>query len=512
MIKSRLLKFIILISFIAVIFLPGYTFFFLHPQYADLLYENAEKEALHDATHLASMLVSLGMDFQRGSIPTDFIEEVEKFKDELDLEKINVFSASGEIIYSTDQKDIGKTNSKSYFREILAKGKTYSKIVRRDSRTLDGQLVSADIAEIYIPVMDRNRFVGAFEIYDDITAQLDRLNMLITRSRYLVFTITFVLLIAVVMSALKASRTIIERDQLEQEISVRTRAEKDLQESEGKYRSLVESTGDSIYLVDKDYRYLYMNKNHAERMGFSGDEYKGRTYSEFHSPEETKWFVKNIDKVFSFGKSFQFEHKSRRDGRYFLQTLSPVRNAAGEITAVTIVSKDVNEQKLMEARLHALSITDDLTGLFNRRGFFHLAEQQLKLANRHKMGIFMLYADLDGLKTINDTFGHREGDRALIEMAKLLKRNYRDSDIIARIGGDEFVVIPVGTTGDNVEIINARFHTVLGHHNETMNRGYTLSVSIGIAYYDPEDPCTLDEFLLQADRLMYEQKRLRLKS
>jgi diguanylate cyclase (GGDEF)-like protein/PAS domain S-box-containing protein len=295
-------------------------------------------------------------------------------------------------------------------------------------------------------------------------------------------------------------------------LHVTGQAEVKTKESEEKYRSLVDSTDDSIYVVDRNCRYLFINRNHITRMGFSENEYQGHAYGEFHSPEETKWFVTIIDKVFATGKSFKEEHKSLRDGRYFFQTLSPLKDAEGEIIAVTVVSKDINELKTMEEKFRSLSITDELTGLFNRRGFFTFADRQIKLSNRHKTGIFMLYADLDGLKMINDTFGHKEGDLALIEMANLLKVNYRDSDIIARIGGDEFVVIPVGTIEDDIEIITARFQNALVMQNEKTNRNFKLLASVGIAYYDPENPCSLDELLIQADRMMYKQKRHHLGS
>jgi diguanylate cyclase (GGDEF)-like protein len=310
------------------------------------------------------------------------------------------------------------------------------------------------------------------------------------------------LLLIFILSGLVVSKLLFKQKQAQ----VKTR------ESEEKYRSLVESTEDSIYVVDRNYKYVFINRNHTTRMGFSENEYEGHAYGKFHSPEETKCFVENVDKVFATGKSVKHEHKSHRDGRYFLQTLSPVKASDGGIRAVTIVSKDINKLKTMEEKFHSLSITDELTGVFNRRGFFTLADQQIKLSNRDKTGIFMLYADLDGLKIINDTCGHKAGDLALIELANLLKENYRDSDIIARIGGDEFVVIPVGTAGDDVEIITARFKNALTIHNKKMNRNFRLWASIGIAYYDPEKPCSLDELLLQADRMMYKQKTDHLKS
>lgn len=161
----------------------------------------------------------------------------------------------------------------------------------------------------------------------------------------------------------------------------------------------------------------------------------------------------------------------------------------------------------VQERQRVMSITDELTGLYNRRGFFTLAEQRLKLAKRQRRGIFMLYADLDGLKAINDTMGHQEGDMALVDTANILKATYRESDIIARIGGDEFVVIPVGSAGDDISIITDRLQKNLDDHNAQADRNYTLSISLGIAYYDPEKPCPIDDLLRHADKMMYEQKK-----
>jgi PAS domain S-box-containing protein len=196
----------------------------------------------------------------------------------------------------------------------------------------------------------------------------------------------------------------------------------ELLESEEKYRSLVESTDNSIYLVDKDYRYLFINKKHLKRLGISQDQCRGKSFGDFHSPDETKMFQEKVDTVFETGSSAQYEYQSLRDGSYFLQTYSPVLDLDRKIKAVTVISKDITERKEMEERLRTLTNTDELTGVYNRRGFFILAEQQLKIAERDISKMFMLSIDLDYLKIINDNLGHQAGDKALIETALILKK------------------------------------------------------------------------------------------
>ncbi len=120
------------------------------------------------------------------------------------------------------------------------------------------------------------------------------------------------------------------------------RTEETLQGSEAKYRSLVETTDDSIYLVNRKCEYIFMNAKHRSRLLFVFDaEYVGKAYSDFHSPDETKVFSEKVETVFETGKASQHEHRSQRDGRYFLRTLSPVKGPNGEVVAVSVVSKDI---------------------------------------------------------------------------------------------------------------------------------------------------------------------------
>lgn len=131
----------------------------------------------------------------------------------------------------------------------------------------------------------------------------------------------------------------------------RSLAEEALRESEERFRALLESAADSIYLVDRDCRYLFMNEQNLSRFGLPLDQVRGRTYGEFHSAEQTEDFTRKIEEVFSSGKSLWYEHRSQRDDRYFLRTLSPVKNRNGRTTAVTVVSKDITELKEAEKAL-----------------------------------------------------------------------------------------------------------------------------------------------------------------
>jgi two-component system cell cycle response regulator len=163
-----------------------------------------------------------------------------------------------------------------------------------------------------------------------------------------------------------------------------------------------------------------------------------------------------------------------------------------------------------EETLLALSLTDELTGLYNRRRFFVLTEQYLKVAIRTRKRSLLLYIDMDDLKWINDHCGHNEGDQALIHLSKILKKTFRESDIIARIGGDEFVVL-LESNIENDEMLISRLYENIKDCNAKGSKSYKLSISVGAAPFDPENPISIDELLSKADALMYAQKRKRSK-
>jgi diguanylate cyclase (GGDEF)-like protein/PAS domain S-box-containing protein len=278
---------------------------------------------------------------------------------------------------------------------------------------------------------------------------------------------------------------------------------------EEKCRCLLESIDDSIYMVDRNYTYVFTSRKFRERTGLSDEQCLGHPYSDFHSLKETKEFTDIVDRVFEKGESIEREHRSSRDDRYFLRTVNPVKGSDGQTIAVSVVSKDITDIKKREEELLTLALTDDLTDLYNRRGFFILAKQELKIANRMKRGILVLSVDVDNLKGINDGCGHREGDTALKDTADILRECFRESDIIARLGGDEFLVFMIESTPSDIEILAKRLNMCLEEQNTKRERRYTLSLSMGVAFFEPKSSYSLDEMLVQADSKMYEQKRLK---
>lgn len=172
----------------------------------------------------------------------------------------------------------------------------------------------------------------------------------------------------------------------------------------------------------------------------------------------------------------------------------------------------INSHKRMVAEIHSLSITDHLTGLYNRRGFMAFAEQMIKIAERAKSGslLMLLFADLDKMKSINDDLGHMRGDTALIEVASILKRVFRESDILARVGGDEFAVLGMIDQKSSIPVFESRLREQIDINNADKNRDYTVSLSVGIACRDHENRFSIDELMSRADKRMYEHKRNKL--
>jgi diguanylate cyclase (GGDEF)-like protein/PAS domain S-box-containing protein len=201
---------------------------------------------------------------------------------------------------------------------------------------------------------------------------------------------------------------------------------------------------------------------------------------------------------------------SQADGtRFYGVMISPLMDRRGLRLGYLVVVHDISDRKAVERRLHELSLVDDLTGLTNRRGFNMLAAQLFGMARRMGLNAALFFIDLDGLKQINDRLGHAAGDQALKDTALILKGVFRSSDIVARFGGDEFVVLAVETTENSTEALLARVRDQLRAHNAGALRDYTLSFSIGLARDHWAHPRSMDTLLEEADQAMYAAKQAR---
>ncbi len=186
-----------------------------------------------------------------------------------------------------------------------------------------------------------------------------------------------------------------------------------------------------------------------------------------------------------------------------------VKGTVDALLLVRSIRYAVERNRLL-AEIRRLSLVDQLTGVYNRRGFITIAEQQLRLARRMKKSVALLFIDIDNMKKINDGLGHKQGDVAIHDAARLLRASCRETDIIGRIGGDEFVAQLISNNGPvGTDTVLERLRTKLYEHNKEQKRPFLLELSMGVARYNPEYPCSMEDLMLQADSLMYEQKRAR---
>ncbi|MDD5168458.1 MAG: diguanylate cyclase [Syntrophales bacterium] len=311
------------------------------------------------------------------------------------------------------------------------------------------------------------------------------------------------------MSGIKGDfgRLALAFDRMTDSLEKKTQA---LQESEARYKQLVENATDMIVGFDVNGYYIFVNAVTLRITGYTEAEMIGRHYLDFIRPD----FHRSVDEF------YREQFRSRQANTYLELPLSTNDGRevwvgqnvqlilkGDRIEGLQAVSRDISERKRMEDELQRAAIIDLLTGLYNRRGFITLAKQQMLLTERSKKGLFLCFVDLDDLKKVNDEGGHEEGDKILAEAAIILGEAFRESDIIARIGGDEFAVFAIDGAAGHSHILRDRLQQQIDLHNGGADRRYKLSMSCGIAYYDPDAPCTLDELMAIADARMYAEKR-----
>jgi len=273
--------------------------------------------------------------------------------------------------------------------------------------------------------------------------------------------------------------------------------------------AIVESSNEAVLRCTPDGTVASWNRGAERIFGFASADALGQVFSELVAEEHRSAAQAVFEKLGRGTGTAPFEVPFvRKDGRriHVSLTISPIRDHALRVVGASVVAWDVTRRKELEAEVVALSLHDELTGLHNRRGFIQLAEQQMKIAKRHGRPMILLYVDVDRLKTINDQFGHAEGDAALTATAALLKQTFRETSVIGRLGGDEFVALIVDAAPSSARTLVKRLERNVAAWNATSKRPYDLSMSVGTAVAYPRRPASLETLWDKADAAMYRAK------
>jgi diguanylate cyclase (GGDEF)-like protein/PAS domain S-box-containing protein len=294
----------------------------------------------------------------------------------------------------------------------------------------------------------------------------------------------------------------------------------ELAESEERYRVLVDNASDLVTLHAPDGSLRYVSPSVEPLLGYASAESLTLPLLSLIHPEDVGTARYNLQK-FQAGEADAGVvtcRLRRRDGEYrwFEFKVTRVVDHHGELRHFQASGRDVTLRRQLEQRLalqaeelRHLSLRDGLTGLYNRRGFLEISAQLVRVAERQQHRLAALFIDLDGLKEINDELGHGHGDRAIGEVAELLRSTCRATDLVARLGGDEFVVLASDVSDDAIAVLTGRLESALAEVNAKPAREYRLSFSLGVASFDPSAPVPIETLLRQADERMYEAKAQR---
>jgi diguanylate cyclase (GGDEF)-like protein/PAS domain S-box-containing protein len=282
-------------------------------------------------------------------------------------------------------------------------------------------------------------------------------------------------------------------------------------ESERRYRHLVESGQGLIWTHDLAGTMTSVNPAALKLLGYSAEDVIGRNFRDLLTERGRELYPRYVERVADTGMDSGLMFVSARDGQERTWRYHNVKVTDSDRPAYVLGhAQDVTELREAQEHLQTLSLTDELTGLHNRRGFFTMAARMLRSAPRTGQEFTVLYTDVDDLKTVNDTYGHDAGSALLVATADVLKNTFRAADVVARIGGDEFVALAaISRLGSSV--IVERLQTHLANFNARPGRPHPLSLSFGMAHFDPTGSVSLEEVVRQADHAMYEQKRSKRK-
>jgi diguanylate cyclase (GGDEF)-like protein/PAS domain S-box-containing protein len=298
--------------------------------------------------------------------------------------------------------------------------------------------------------------------------------------------------------------------ELNRHIAEQERISKALRETEEHFRNAFDYAAIGMALVSPQGAWLRVNRSLCDLMGYAEEEMLASNFQAVTHHDDLDNDLANLYRLIQ-GETPTCQVEKRYVHRsgvtvWALNNVSLVRQEDGTPVHFIFQIQDITERKRFESALQNLSLIDELTGLYNRRGFMAVTAQHLASIRRNKKVPVILYADLDGLKKINDSLGHQTGDAAIIQTAEILKDTFRTSDIVARLGGDEFVVLAAIDRDESAESLIERLQVRFELYNEQSNAPYKLSISVGVMHFDVDED-SIEEVTARADRNMYEDKR-----
>ena len=300
-------------------------------------------------------------------------------------------------------------------------------------------------------------------------------------------------------------------EELNRFIAEQERIKKALVESEEHFRNAFDYAAIGMALVSPQGNWLRVNRSLCEIVGFAEEEmlvsdFQTITHQDDLGSDLAEMYRMTVGEILTSQVEKRYIHRLGHDV-WVSNNFSLVRDSNNRPLHFIFQIQDITERKRAEAAIQTLSLADELTGLYNRRGFLAFCKQHLKTIRRTNKGIVMVYADLDGLKGINDSFGHKEGDRALVKAAELLKETFRSSDVLGRLGGDEFTILAAVEPDGGKEKLLARLQAKFDNYNTLRVCPYDLSISVGVAQLDPDASESMEDLMAAADAAMYENKR-----
>ncbi|MBI5407890.1 MAG: diguanylate cyclase [Nitrospirae bacterium] len=276
------------------------------------------------------------------------------------------------------------------------------------------------------------------------------------------------------------------------------------------YRDIVDGTNILIWRTDAEGRFAFLNPAWEKGYGYKTEEMLGRPFSDFQTPEAAEYYI-NAFRNCLIGETVTGQEtgffSKNGDEIHLVLNMIPLFEGNGAIVGTQGIAFDVTERKHADELLQYISAKDELTGLYNLHTFLSMTEQQIKTAAREKKELMIIYAGVDNMQSINDEYGYDAGDQILIDTANILRKTFREADVLARAGGDEFVISTLVSSKNTEEMIMTRLKENIDRYNADKSDALKLSISFGASFYNPEQPVPVNEALSNAELKMYGQKK-----